>query len=170
MVLEAVMLNRILALCALAVLPGCGGGSSSPTPISTPPPQPREGRVELDGAIGGRLVLASSPVRLRDGSFFGCGEARVTIPFRETAGGRATGADYEVKILDLGGFASRLNGKATNIVVNANERGTITITDPYACPEWNGALPPRAEVAMNFAGPAGTVSQVRGVGPLEVVE
>ena len=165
-------MQKLTAVCVLALLTACGGGSSSPTPVTATTPPPRDGLVVLAGAIGGKFTLSSSPVVHRDGHRFGCGDATITIPYRETAGGSAVGGDYEIKILDNTGFASRIAGKATNVSVGPNESGTITVTDSFICAEWfPTTAPPRAQVAMNFGGKInGTVSQIAGVGPLAIIE
>ena len=63
----------------------------------------------------------------------------------------------------------RSTGKATNIVINANESGTIRFTERFVCVEWNDEFPVRGQVAINFAGPRGTVSQLAGVGNLTII-
>jgi hypothetical protein len=160
----------VAAVCVAAA--GCGGGGSSPTaaPTPTPPPPLRDGTVVLNGTVGGTFTLSSSPAQLSGGRLFGCGEAKVTIPYRETAGGEATGGDYEVKILEHNDdFARRGTGKATNIVIDANESGTISITEGSVCVEYKPSVPPRGSVVINFGGAAtGRVSQIVGVGPLTV--
>lgn len=152
---------------------GACGSSSSPTPVAPPTTLPAvDGVVVLDGSIGGTFTLSSSPSRFSGGRLFGCGDAAITIPYRETAGGRAVGADYEIKLLEhTGDFARRVTGRATNVAVNPNAGGTITVTERFVCIEYTNAVPPRADVAFNLGGVVrGTVSQLRGVGPLRVVE
>lgn len=163
---------KMMAVLVLAVLPACGGGSSSPTPVSAPTPvPPKDGVVVLNGKIGGRFVLSSSPVVFRDGHSFGCGDISVVIPVKETAGGTATGSDYEIKILDNTGFAARLTGKATSVKIAANDTADITFTSRFQCAEWGPIVPPRGQVALNFGGDArGTVSQVSGTGDITIVQ
>jgi hypothetical protein len=164
--------RRLIAAGVLALLPACGGGSSSPAAV-TPPTTlpPKDGVVVLNGKIGGRFVLSSSPVIFRDGHSFGCGDITVVIPVKETAGGGATGADYEIKILDNTGFSSRLTGKATTVKIAANDVAEITFTSRFECAEWGPVVPPRAQVALNFGGNArGTVSQVSGTGDITIVQ
>jgi hypothetical protein len=152
-------------------LPACGGGSSSPSaPAVAPTPIPKDGVVVLSGAIGGKFTFSSSPARLSR-TLFGCGDASITIPYRETAGGAAVGADYEVRVTDLNGFVNRDTGKATSISIAANESGVITFTERFLCVEYTASQPPGANVALNFAGRAnGTVSQLRGSGSLTPIE
>lgn len=164
-------MRKLLVLALVACLAACGG-NSSPTaaapPVTTPPA--RDGVIVLNGAIGGRFLLSSSPARLSR-SLFGCGDAEVTIPYRETAGGSALVADYELRLLEFNDDSARtVRDRATNLTIAPGESGTIRITERFVCIEYTDAIPPRASVAMNFGGTAtGAVSQVRGVGPLTVI-
>jgi hypothetical protein len=154
---------------ALLLCVGCGSSSpSSPAPLPTP--VPIEGVLVINGSVGGKFTFSSSPSKLSH-SFFGCGDATVTLPYKETAGGSVVGADYEVRVLDINGFVNRDTGKATNITIGPRQTGDVTITERFLCVEYTADAPPRAQVSINFAGTVhGTVSQLVGTGDLTLVE
>lgn len=165
------MLKRAGSVLAVVLLSACSGGGSSPstpTAVATPVP-PKDGAVVLNGTVGGKFTLSSSPARLSR-SLYGCGDAEVTIPYRETAGGKAIAGDYVLTLWEsTGDFARRTSGKATTVTIEAGESGTLRITERFVCIEYTDAQPPRGEVAINFGGGAtGAVTQIRGIGPLTV--
>lgn len=163
---------RMTALVLSLLLAACGGGSSptAPTTTTTTLP-PRDGVIVLNGSIGGRFVLSSSPAELRR-TLYGCGDAEILVPYRETAGGGAVGGDYEVRLLEYNdGSARIIRGQFTTTTIAAGESGTLRINERFVCIEYTTAIPPRAQVALNFGGRAtGAVSQIRGTGPLTVVQ
>lgn len=166
-------MRRQIAVLVLAIaMPSCGGNSpSAPTTTATTLPPARDGVIVLNGTITGTFTLSSSPSRLSR-TLFGCGDAVVSIPYRETAGGAAVGGDYELRLLEYNDDSARTaRGQFTTITIEAGESGTLRITERFVCIEYTTAIPPRAQVALNFGGRAtGAVSQIRGTGSLTVIE
>jgi hypothetical protein len=164
--------GKLCVACALVFLffSACEDASSpssvGATKTTLPAPPPTDGIVVLDGTIGGTFTFDIGPVRVRR-SIAGCGDAKISVPYRETAGGKAATAEYALQILDIQGSRRSTTRKMQPLPVVPNSRGVFFFYEDDICVEYTDADPLRAQVALNFGGvPGGTVSQVAGVGPL----